>query len=196
MRIGRRLVASLGLLTAALAGPAAAQDSGLYLGGSFGVAQYKESCQDIPLVCDDRDASWRAFAGYQFTRHLAVEAAYVDLGEITFTGNIPGVGAFDQASEVTGFDLVGVVFIPVAERLSLYGKLGAYRARVSSSIMTAGVPSSRAETSGGTTYGFGAELRFGALGIRADYQQYNNVGGQRAGEDTIDLYSIGVLLRF
>jgi OOP family OmpA-OmpF porin len=196
MKIGRRLVASVGLLAAALAGPAAAQDPGLYAGGSFGVSQYKESCQNLMVRCDDRDAAWRAFAGYQFSRYLAAEFAYVDLGKIRFEGDIPGVGAAEQDTKVKGFDLVGVIFIPVAERLSLLGKAGAYRARVSSEQLIAGVPESRAETSSGFTFGFGAELRVAGLGIRAEFQTYQNVGGQNTGEDDVTLYSVGLLWRF
>lgn len=197
MKNGKKtIIAILGFLAAGVAGPAAAQDKGPYLGGSFGVAHYLESCRNEPgLTCDDRDKAWRLFAGYQFNRWIGVEAAYMNLGKIRFQGDIGG-GPFEQDSRTYGFDMVGVLSFPVVDHLSIFGKLGGYRARVASDISEAGVSSARGETGSGFTYGLGVEYDLWKLGVRAEFQRYENIGGRRAGEDSVILYSLGLLLRF
>lgn len=194
MKIGRWM-AAVGIAAAAAAGPVAAQEKGIYLGGSFGIAQYQESCESLTVRCDDKDSAWRVFAGYQFNRWVAIEAAWADMGSIKFEGD--PAGTFNQETDVYGADLVAVLSWPILDNLSLFGKAGGYRMRVASDIMTAGVPSSRGETSGGLTYGLGAEFRIGGrLGIRAEFQRYDNVGGDRAGIDNVIFYSAGLLYRF
>jgi OmpA-OmpF porin, OOP family len=196
MKNGKKtIIALLGFLAAAAAGPAAAQEKGPYLGASFGVAQYINSCDRLIVACDDRDKAWRLFAGYQFNRWVGLEAAYMNLGKVRFQGAVGGQ-AFDQDSRATGFDLVGVLSIPVVDHLSVFGKLGGYRARIVSDITLGGVQDHVGETGSGFTYGLGVEFDLWKLGVRAEAQRYENVGGPRAGEDNIILYSLGLLLRF
>ena len=73
------------LLAAAslIAAPAAAQ--GFYVGGHFGQQTVDEFCDGIGgsgVTCDDSDTIWRVVGGFQANRHLAVEVAYTNLGEV------------------------------------------------------------------------------------------------------------------
>src|SRR5688572_2253614 len=66
MKHGRSTVAVLGLAAALVAGPAAAQSadpSGIYLGGSLGRSQYKDTCKNLFIPCEDQDTAWRFFGG-------------------------------------------------------------------------------------------------------------------------------------
>jgi OOP family OmpA-OmpF porin len=174
-------MAILGFLAAAVAGPAAAQDKGVYVGGSFGAVVYEESCANLPRPCDDHDGGWRVFGGYQFSRHFAAELAYANLGRVESVG-----GDRDTKSA----DLSGIVSFPVAGGLSIFGRLGGYYARTKFSA-------GGSDAGGGFTYGAGLGFDLGKiLGLRAEWQRWANVGGAGAGEDTIDLFSIGALVRF
>lgn len=100
---------ALGLLGA---GSSIAADSGWYIGGSVGsvssdagldeangvrdVAYFIRSIGAVggTAEIDDSTEAWSVIAGYRFSPHLAVEVAYVDLGELTYRyrGEVGGGG--------------------------------------------------------------------------------------------------------
>lgn len=196
MKNGRWLLL-MGFLAAAAAGPAAAQDRGIYLGGSWGQAEYADTCDDLALIsgCIDNDNAFRFFAGYQFNRNFGLELGYADLGVVRAEGTFLGTPTRFVA-ETTGFDLTGVLSFTVVDRLSLFGKLGAYRMRTEVDLNFGGAESRDGETNSGLTYGLGLGYELGILGVRVEWQRYDNVGGGSTGEDTVDFFSIGALLRF
>src|SRR5262249_36136324 len=107
----KAFVAVLGLAGAALALPAAAQMSmsALYVGGSVGQSKFKADCGG-GLDCDKNDTSFRGFVGYQFTKNIAVEGGYADLGKLKVSGfGISG----DVAA--TAWDLSGVFSWPIEQ---------------------------------------------------------------------------------
>src|SRR5918999_616226 len=121
-------LAVLGLaLTIAFAGPAFAQDTAFYVGGALGQAQVDIDCTGA-TSCDEKDTSWKIFGGYQFNRNLAIELGYINFGEATASGPTPPFGTTSVKFESTAFELVGVGSMPIADRFSIFGKLGLYRA--------------------------------------------------------------------
>jgi len=197
----KAIVAAAAALAALTAAPAWSQDAGFYLGASIGQSRAKEFCDDSGgFSCDDKDTAWKIFAGYQFNRHLAVEGGYTDLGEVGASGVLSGVSVRGKI-EATAFELVGVGSIPVADRFSLYGKLGVYYAETERNLTgTLGavtVTDNDSEKNTDLTFAFGARFDVTRnLGIRAQWQRYLNVGGGDIGEDDIDVLSVGVLWRF
>jgi OOP family OmpA-OmpF porin len=196
MKNGRWLLL-MGFLAAAAAGPAAAQDRGIYLGGSWGQAEYADTCDDLALIsgCTDNDNGFRFFAGYQFNRNFGLELGYADLGVVRAEGTFLGTPTRFGA-ETTGFDLTGVLSFTLVDRLSLFGRLGAYRMRTEVDLNFGGAESRDGETNGGLTYGLGLGYELGILGVRLEWQRYDNVGGGSTGEDTVDFFSLGALIRF
>ena len=190
MTNGKKIVALLGFLAAAAAGPAAAQDKGLYVGASAGVVQYQTACDNRIGVCDDKDGGFRGYLGYQVNRWFGVEGAYANLGSVKLTE--PGIS--DTETRTEGFDLLAVFTIPLGERFSLLGKAGAYRMRADTENRVANT--STGETSAGFAYGLGLGYDIGKLGIRGEFLRYDNVGGARVGEDSLFLLSLGLLFRF
>ena len=188
----------LGLLAAAAAGPAAAQDPGIYLGGSVGYSQFKDSCKDLIAPCDGNDTAWRVFGGYQFNSWWAVELGYGDLGAATIEGiALTGTFGNERIAVEEAWDLTAVFLIPVTTRLSALGRVGMYRARTTIDTNVSGIPPAHeAGTNSGFSYGAGAEYRLGSLGLRAEWQRYENVGVASTGEDDIDVFSLGLLWRF
>jgi OmpA-OmpF porin, OOP family len=202
MKIGRWLVVP-GFLAAAAAGPAAAQDPGLYLGGSVGYSQFKDSCKELPVPCEGEDTAWRAFGGYQFNRNVAVEVGFANLGKATGSGPLDpavfptgGQGSFQREIK-EAWDLTAVFGIPVTDRLSGLVRAGMYRARTTLNVQQTGFADTHeGATNSGFSYGAGAEYRLGLLGVRAEWQRYENVGAGNTGEDDIDVLSIGLIIRF
>ena len=180
-------LAGLGLAAALAAAPAAAQ---LYAGGSVGYTQYKDICDVVApgVTCDDNDTGFRVFGGYQFNQHFALELGFADLGESSGSG-APG-NFIVEAKEA--FDLSMVFSLPVANRLSLLFRLGAHRTRTT--VEDTGLE--EAKTGSAFTLGAGAEYSFGKLGIRAEWQRYDNISGGTVAETDVDVFSIGALYRF
>jgi OOP family OmpA-OmpF porin len=195
MKMGRWLAAAAALL--ALAGPAAAQDDeGLYLGGSAGYSQYKNICKTIALPCDSNDSAWRGFAGYQFNRNLSFEVGYGNLGEVTASGDFFGLGQVNYKREVKAWDLSFLLQFPVAGQLSILTRVGAYRARTTEDQTGALGTFHTGTTNSALTYGLGAGFMVWKLGVRAEWQRYENVGTQTTGKDDIDVFSVGALFMF
>lgn len=197
MKSGRWLAASLGLLAAAVAGPAAAQDDeGLYLGGSVGYSQYKSICKSLLIPCDANDTAWRGFAGHQWNRNFSLEVGYANLGEVTGAGDLLGTGPATYKREVKAWDLSAMLAFPVSGRLSVLARLGAYRARTTEDQAGAFGTLHAGGTNSGLTYGLGAGFMLWKLGVRAEWQRYDNVGTPSTIEDDIDVISVGALIRF
>lgn len=103
--------------------PAAAQDTGFYVGAGVGQAT-TDLCDDLGIGgvnCDDTDTGMKIFGGYKFNPNFGIEAGLVDLGEVSITG--PGGTA---TIEVDGFQFAAVGVYPINPKFSMFGKLGLY----------------------------------------------------------------------
>lgn len=185
----KRLLFVIALLAA---GPAVAQDAKFYAGGHIGQASAKSACDNLAgtgISCDDEDTAWRALVGYQFNRHFAAEFAYTDLGEVTAS-----FANLRETVKSSAFEIVGVGMFPVADRLSIYGKLGIYRAETEDET---NFGFSAKEKNTDLTFGFGVRYDFTSLiAARAEWQRYQDVGGGDIGESDVDVISLGVLFKF
>lgn len=190
MKKSKSMWALLGLLAVVM--PAIAQDTGIYLGGSLGYAQYKDTCKRIPVPCEDHDTAWRLFSGYQFSRAWSAELGYASLGELSGSG-----AAGTLQLQVKALDLSALGSIPITGGLSALGRIGIYRARTTIDRQgpAFGVPHD-AGTSSGFTFGAGLGYNLWKLGLRAEWQRYASVGTGNTGEDDIDVFSVGALVRF
>jgi OmpA-OmpF porin, OOP family len=203
------VLAALAIATALLAAPAVqaqtTDPSGIYLGGSLGASQYKDSCKGLTIPCDNQDAAWRFFGGYQFNRNWAAEFGIGDFGEAVANGPIPAGGNGERKRHSYGFDLTAVGSVYITQRLSAFGRLGAYMARTSIDRQFENFPDSNSndgKTNSGLTYGLGAGYTLGRFGVRLEWQRYDNVGPNSissfevSGTDEIDVFSLAFLFRF
>jgi OmpA-OmpF porin, OOP family len=147
------------LLAAVLfAPPALAQSDGsrFYLGGLLGTSKFSESCTQ---GCDDSSTALRAFAGVQMNRYFGLEAGFAHLGETS--GQEFGVPVTTRA-RVFDFTLLG--HWPLAEKVSLFGRIGGYAGKTTGTIT---------DSATGLTVGFGAQFAATPnLALRVEYQDY------------------------
>ena len=186
----KAVIAALGLAGAALALPAAAQMSmsAVYVGGGIGQSKFKADCGG-GLDCDKNDTSFRGFVGYQFTRNIAVEGGYTDLGKLKVSGF--GTSADIQ---VTAWDLSGVFSWPI-EQFGVFGRLGiaSVKAKPGGAFSGAGD-----QTKSGLTGGLGVSYDLNKnLGFRGEWQRFKaDSGSNLGGEGDVDNFMLSALWRF
>jgi len=157
------LVSMLGAAATAVSGGAFAQAStvpAFYVGAEVGRAD----------VGSDDDIGYKILGGYQFHRNFAAEVAYGFL--------------FDKNDvEVTALELVAVGMWPIANQLSVIGKLGFANWEVD------GPGGSDDGTD--LTWAIGVQYDFSRnLGFRVAWQRYET------DPDAVDFLNVGVVWKF
>ncbi|MES2942023.1 MAG: OmpA family protein [Pseudomonadota bacterium] len=198
---------------AVLASPAAfAQETGWYGGGNIGqsratidnarvAAGLAQSGFATTSIADrERDAAYKLYGGYRFTPYFSVEGGYFDLGKFGFTANTVPAGSLNGNIRIRGFNLDLVGTVPLTEKLSALGRVGANYAQAKDSFRGSGAvnvinpnPSERA-----TNYKVGLGLQYAFsddLAMRAEIERYriNDAVGNRG---HVDMVSVGLVYSF
>ncbi len=194
-------VAAMGLAAALVALPAAAQVSmsGFYVGAGLGQSKATDWCTGatgLGVSCDDKKTAWKVFGGYQLTPNFAVEAGYTKLGKFTAS-----FGAETEEAKVTAWEASLLAGAPIMNQLSIFGRLGVYRATVEDVDNIFGTFK---HDNNDFTYGLGLGYDFTRnLGMRAEWRRYSKVGGGETAlgagvgqKSDVDVFGISALWRF
>jgi OOP family OmpA-OmpF porin len=192
MKIQKTLIAAAFALGATLAATQASAQA--FVGGSFGKSDIDEEITtgliDSGSV-DGKDSGFKIFGGYMFNRHFGVEAAYVDLGEVSYSGTFGGAPVTGGKVEVSGFNISALGSFPVTEQFSVFGKIGLFLWDAEANDTTGGVPFSASEDGTDVSFGVGVGWQFTRnLGLRAEWEMF------KTNEADATLISVGVLWRF
>lgn len=167
-----------------------------YLGAGVSHIDQKDACDGSSISCDDTDVGGKIFLGYQYSSLLSIEAGYVDLGKTDASINVLGVPASIDV-DAHGFFLSGQILWPVSSNVDIYGKIGAAYWDLETKAKSSGVSISLRDKGTGVLYGLGVEYKLNTnLGLRAEWERFNNVGGSDTGETDIDLLSTSISYRF
>lgn len=166
-----------------MAGSAVAAN-GFYAGASVGQASI-DACGDAGALgatsCDDEDTGWKVFGGYELNQNFAVEAAWVDLGEISASG--PGVSVTGEAD---GFVVDVKGMLPLNDQFGVFAKIGL----ISWELEGGGAASGFDDDGTDAMYGVGAHYMFTEqFGVVGEWEFYDT-------DDEADLLSIGALIKF
>jgi len=179
MRKPKLLIAATLVSAATAATTAYAQLPDVYVGA--GVSQAR--IDDIfgrGTDFDLNNAAWKAFVGVKPLPFLGVEANYMDLGSESKRFGFAGFG--DRAhADAHAFSAFAVGFLPLPlPFVDIFGKAGLARWNLSGHSDS----SLFAIDDHGTDFawGAGAQTRFGPLGLRLEYEQFNvrNTDGAKA----------------
>lgn len=187
------------------------QDPGFWYGGlSVGKARHKVDESSVAasalggaavtgISSDERDTAYKLFGGYQFNRNFALEGGYFDLGDTSFSATAPG-GPLTQSSGVKGFnvDLVGT--LPITERFSLLGRVGAAYGRNRTSFGGAGSAGiadlNPSQKKAYPKVGLGVQYEVNrSFWVRGEVERYrvsNAVGGRHH----VDTVTVGLVFPF
>ena len=197
-------------LTVLPALPALAQgDSYPYVGISVGQSRAKIDQDRIAnglagtglslssMSKDQSDTGVRLFGGYQFNRFLALEGGLFTLGKFGFNATTTPAGTLSGDIKLRGasLDLVGT--LPLGERWSLLGRIGAQRARATDHFAGTGAVSvlnaDPRETANNTKFGGGIQYEFNrAFLMRAEAERYrvNDAVGNRGSVNVVSLSAV------
>jgi OOP family OmpA-OmpF porin len=148
---------------------------------------------------DRTDTAFGVNGGYRFNRYFALEGAYERLGSFDYSAST-GTDTIDGKFKASALSLAAVGFYPLSPQWSLYGKAGLARtdAKLEASSETGLTPTENTSHTGtglligaGVTYDF--DRNFYA---KAGWDRYNKVGDSTTGSGPIDLYMLGVGMRF
>lgn len=160
--------------------PALAADNGFYLGGAIG--QGAVQVEEAGVKFDGDDTGFKVIAGFRPLNFFAVELNYVDLG--TAEDNVLGVNI---QADTAGIDAFAVLFLPITA-VDLFAKAGliSWEQDVSASGFGSGNDSGE-----DFAYGVGAQIRFGSLAGRLEYERF-----EIQDTDTVDMISLGLTWTF
>jgi OOP family OmpA-OmpF porin len=197
MKEGKRMnwKAALGLLIGGwiLSGSALAQP---YIGFSAGQADVDESMAIPGLVdpggrVDGKDGAFKLFGGFQFNQNFALEAALVDLGDVSYSGTFAGASVTGGRIQNSGLNLSAVGVVPLGQTFVLFGKVGMFLWYSEATDVTGGFAFRSEEDGADLSVGLGASVAIGQkVSLRAEWERFDmsNVD--------VDLVTLGFAYRF
>ena len=155
----------------------------------------------INSMSEDRsDTGYKAFVGFPFSPNWAVEAGYFDLGRFGFTANTTPPGTLTGSARIKGLNLDLVGTLPITDRWSVMGRVGAAYAQTDDMFSGTGAvsvtnPTARKRETN-YKYGLGTQYAFTpALSLSLDAERYR-VNDATGGRGDVDMVSLGLIYRF
>jgi OmpA-OmpF porin, OOP family len=151
---------------------------------------------------DDKDTMIAFQVGYKVNRNFALEAGYYDLGKATYRATFPGAVTATEDVMATGWGLSAVGILPMADKFSLFARLGMIDGKIEETARVSG-PGGSASASATATkwkpmYGIGAMYDFtDAVTVRAEYQKFSKLGDENTtGEGDVTGFTLGLMFHF
>ena len=145
------------------------------------------------------DTGYKAYLGFPIHPNWAVETGYFDLGRFGFSANTTPLGSLTGSARIRGLNLDLVGTLPVTDRWSVIGRVGAAYAQTQDHFSGTGAvlvtdPSpSRREIN--YKFGFGTQYAFTpALSLRLEAERYR-VNDAVGSHGDVDLYTLGLVYR-
>jgi hypothetical protein len=159
---------------------------------------------------DAKDSGYGIVGGYRFGTYWALEGGYLDLGNVKYrdrsTGVFRGTGeaeswALNFDDKTTGLSLSALGILPISYRIELYVRGGALFAtnKLTYFATNGSLADADVESKSKVNMLAGAGLSLGFLEIyrlRLEYLRVFDVGQDLIGKADVDLYSLGVVVRF
>ncbi len=151
----------------------------------------------VSINSDQRDTGYKLFMGKQLNQNVALEAGWFDLGRFGYDARILPAGTLSGRSTVRGINFDLLMQIPMAQRVSVYGRLGATyteaNARFTGTLLQGNLNAD--DRSWNPKVGLGVEYKFTeALSMRGEVERYRANDAVRNRRD-IDLYSIALVYK-
>lgn len=149
---------------------------------------------------DNRDAGYKLFGGYKLTPNFAVEGGYFDLGRFGYRTATTPTGTFSGDTRVKGLNLDLVGMLPLLDRLSAFGRVGAAYSQSKANFTSSGaVPVNTASRNrNDTNLKVGLGLQYAitdALAVRGEVERYR-ISDPIRNRGNVNMASIGLVYSF
>ena len=205
------LLAVAGFAVVCSASVMAQSAPGFYVGGSVGPTRAHFGNNGInnqfvgqgftvnSTSTDNKSTGGKVFGGYQFSPNFALEGGYFDLGRFNYSGITSG-GNYSGDTRPRGLNLDLVGTLPLNDRFSVLGRVGAAYARTqdnfSSTGFYSGATGTRTRNNTDVKYGVGLQYAITeALSLRGELERYR-ISDPLRGRSNVDMASIGLVYRF
>jgi OmpA-OmpF porin, OOP family len=183
-------------------GLASAQED-KYVGASVGQSKAKDGCTGLDPSngfvgsCKDTDTAFKVYGGAHFTRNWGAEIGYAYLGKTKADGIFLGTPLSAEV-KVSGIYLDGTGTLPIGDKFSIFGKLGAFAWFLDSNASISGFGTGSDSANGVClTYGIGVQFDITkSLGLRAEWEEFNKVGNNDTGKSDVSFGSVGIVYKF
>lgn len=200
----------IAVLMLAVAVPAAADDSGLYVGAGIALVDMPKQIglgvSNVPLLrgdADNQDTGFAVTLGYRVNRNISFELGYVDLGDLE--ANVVDVAGTSDARATVGFSSDGMTFAMIGTF-----PIGKWEPYVKAGILFSSTMLEYSGTLSSTTFSariadddedalYGAGVRYALrdrLRVYLDATLFSEVGEPRTGQLDAFSTSLGALWRF
>jgi len=192
----------------------AAEDPGFYLGADGGVTRadtrivnFDEFLGDTVGLpdessLDDRDTTYGITAGYRFDTWLAVEASYLDLGQVKYQAEFTDVASVGATLETAGLALSALVSGDMG-KFDPFARLGIFYADTEGNLSatTAAGESDSVSASNSSEeffWGLGADYQFADhWSARIEYRNFDKVGDSSSPVTAdVNTLNLGVIYTF
>jgi len=191
---------------------AIADDKAWYLGANVGQARASIDAAEITsgllgsglstsaIVDENRDLGYKVFGGYQLNKGFALEGGYFDLGQFGFRADTAPAGSLTGNIALRGINLDAVGTLPITERFSAFGRIGAAYTEAKGTFTGTGRvqvlnPNPR-NRSTNLKVGLGVQYALSDQWVlRAELERYR-VEDAVGNKGDVDLGSIGLVYRF
>jgi opacity protein-like surface antigen len=154
----------------------------------------------LTSTVNDTAAAVLIGAGFKFNPHASIELGFLKVADYTYKASFAqGTATETISGSGVGVNLVG--YLPVAEKVNVYGKLGIWSFSIDdkATISAAGFAQA-SESSTNTTPMIGLGIEFKVtpeFGIRAEYDHFNKIGDDATlGSSKLDYLSVGLAVSF
>jgi OOP family OmpA-OmpF porin len=191
---------------------ASAAEPGWYVGANIGEARadvdderivarlLSDGFRSVSLRETEDQTGYKIFTGYQFTRNLAVEGGYFDLGQFSYTARMEPWAIMTGDAKMRGLNVDVVGFVPMGEKFSAFGRAGVTYAETRDRFRGYGPviidPFNTHKTEASWKYGAGLQYDLTSkVALRLEAERYRFDDALESDGD-IDLFSLGVVYRF
>jgi OOP family OmpA-OmpF porin len=148
---------------------------------------------------DERDTGYKLFVGKQLNRYFALELGYFDLGKFNFHSTTTGNGVLNGEAGFRGANLDLLAQLPLTERLSLLGRVGANYAKATSDFtgnrLMAVTGPNNSERKLNAKAGLGLEYKLSeSLALRGEAERYR-VKDAIGNRGDVDLLSVSLVYK-
>jgi len=206
----RKAIAAFALVVSSGVHAQSADKAGWYAGIDLGRSRLGMNSSDVDGALanqgvagsssiDNTGTAYGVNGGYRFNRYFALEGAYERLGSFDYSSNT-GSDTISGKFKANALSLSGVGIYPLSPAWSVYGKAGLARtdATLEACSASGATPIDNSSHTGtGLLVGAGVTYDFDhAFYANAGWDRYAKVGDYSTGSGPIDLYMVGVGMRF